>query len=397
MVEGMDVLVAGAGPAGWVAAAACAHAGLDTVLVAPNPHARWPATYGLWSDECALLPGGSRWVEAGAVALTASTHRLASGYAVLDNESVRAALVHPQIATVADGVAAVRTGPHGSSVTLSSGRVLAAAVVVDATGVRRVLSGGPARGPRAEQSAFGVLLPGTAGAPLLAPGEALFMDWRPVPGFDPSTFLYAVPLPDGRVLLEETSLARRPGLGLAQLRARLLARLGSHGIVTTGGASERVRFPLDLPVPRGRPGVVTFGAAAAMVHPATGYGVADALRLGPRVAAAIAAGLDREPAAAVRAARQVLWNPATRAVYALRRRGLAVLLSLPAERLPQFFELFFELPPDLQHRYLAGRDDLAGTARAMTALFRAADRSMRTSIAKHWAKPVNLSSFFVNS
>ncbi|HEV2780441.1 MAG TPA: lycopene cyclase family protein [Actinophytocola sp.] len=393
----MDVLVAGAGPAGWAAAAACAAAGLDTVLVDPAPHARWRATYGLWTEDCTVLPAGSRWVQAGARAVAMTEHRLDRTYAVLDNESVRTALTRPEIATVADGVTAAYTGPHGSSVALTSGRVLAAAVVIDATGTRRVLSGGPVRAPRVEQSAFGVVLPAGAATPLVEPGAALFMDWRPVPGFDPSTFLYGVPLPDGRVLLEETSLARRPGMGLAELRSRLLARLGAFGVPVSGGATERVRFPLDLPVPRRRAGVVTFGAAAALVHPATGYGVADSFRLAPRLAEAISGGLGRDPGMAIRAARQALWPPSARAVRVLRRRGLSVLLALPPARLPQFFELFFRLPPDLQRTYLAGRDDIAGTARAMTAIFRAAEGPLRASIARHWAKPVNLGPFSVNN
>lgn len=393
----MDVLVAGAGPAGWTAAAECARLGLDTVVVAPNPQARWPAIYGMWADEAALLPAGSRWVEAPARVVAESEYRLETGYAVLDNESVRHALTRPEIATVAGTVAEVRTGPHGSSVALTSGRVLAAAIVIDATGTRRVLSGGPGAPPRAEQSAFGVVLPGAAARGLLTDGEALVMDWRPVPGFDPSTFLYAVPLPDGRVLLEETSLARRPGLGLAELRGRLLARLAEHGIATGGGATERVRFPLDLGVPRSQAGVVAFGAAAGLVHPATGYSVAESVRLAPRLAAAIVDGLGRDPGAAVRAGRHAVWPPAARAVHALRRRGLAVLLALPPQRVPRFFELFFDLPPDLRRRYLAGREDFAGTARAMRAIFGAADRPMRAAIARHWAKPVNLASFFANS
>ena len=75
------------------------------------------------------------------------------------------------------------------------------------------------------------------------------MDWRPdhgEPGWP--TFLYAVPLGGGAVLLEETSLARRPGLPLPVLRRRLHARLARHGITAPADARvERVRFPVDRP------------------------------------------------------------------------------------------------------------------------------------------------------
>ena len=380
-----QVVVAGAGPAGWAAAHECARRGLDVVLVAPSPEAPWPATYGLWRDECALLPAGSRWIEAPAtLAIAVSAHTLARSYVILDNDSVRAALAHPGIRVLADSIAEVHSGPRGCAVTLRSGRLLAGTVVINATGPR------PARTPRAEQTAYGLVLPtaseylkapfresGYPKAPFREPGylkgafrETLFMDWRPAPGFDRSTFLYAVPLPGDRVLVEETSLARRPGLGFAELRARLLARG-----VPAAGTVERVRIPLDLPVPRRRPGVIPFGAAAGLVHPATGYSVADTFRLAPRVADALAGG---SPEAVWR----VIWPASARAVHRLRRRGLAVLLGLDARQVPEFFEIFFGLTPELQRIYLSERTNVAGTAEAMLAIFGAADRSLRRNIAR---------------
>jgi lycopene beta-cyclase len=354
-----DVVVAGSGPAGWAVAHQCALAGLDVVLVAPSPNASWPATYGLWLDECALLPPTSRFVSAPTTrAFARSAHTLSRSYAVLDNDSVRLALAHPGITVVSDHIAEVHAGPRGCAITLRSGRLLAGKVVINTTGSRR-----PDRTPRAEQTAYGLVLPA-------ASAEAVFMDWRAPSGFDPSTFLYSVPLPGDRVLVEETSLARRPGLGFAELRARLLAR----GF-PPAGAVERVRIPLDLPVPRKRPGVIPFGAAAGLVHPATGYSVADAFRLAPKVAAALADGSPED-------AWQVIWPASARAVHRLRRRGLAVLLRLEADQVPEFFERFFGLSPVLQQKYLSERVDVVGTAEAMLAIFLAADRSLRRSIAR---------------
>ncbi len=101
------------------------------------------------------------------------------------------------------------------------------------------------------------------------------------------------------VLLEETSLARRPGLPLPVLRRRLLARLAHHGITPPADAPvERVRFPVDDPR-HNAPGVLGFGAAAPLVHPATGFSVADALRLAPAVADAL---VDRRAAGRATAA-----------------------------------------------------------------------------------------------
>jgi lycopene beta-cyclase len=353
-----DVLVAGGGPAGWAVADQCARHGLRTVLVDPRPGAPWRATYGMWRDECALLPSGSTWVEASAT--WACGRRLARGYAVLDNESVRTAVANPDVRVIAGEVGSVRAG----MVTLTSGRVLATTVVVDATGPP------PGRGPAAEQTAFGVVLPAEVAAPLVAPGEAVFMDWR---GGDGRTFLYAVPLTGGRVLVEETSLARRPAMDTAELRTRLLIRLATHG-VSPGRETETVRIRLDLPVPRRRAGVVPFGAAAAMVHPATGYSVAESFRLAPRVADAIARGRDA-------AAWRVLWSPSARVVHGLRGRGLAVVLGLDTG-LPEFFDVFFDLSPESQRRYLSEREDVGGTVAAMGALFWRADWRLRGRIAR---------------
>jgi lycopene beta-cyclase len=384
-----DVVVSGAGPAGWAAADQCARHGLQTVLVAPRPQARWPATYGVWADETDLLPEGSRWVDAPAPRVVAVTQRrLTRGYAVLDNDTVRTALAAAEVRQVADRVVSASYGPRGCSVRLASGRVLAAATVIDATGASRVLAGGPAPAPRAEQTAFGIVLPSHS-AGTLAGTTALLMDWSTPPGFAGRwpTFLYVVPLPAGRVLVEETSLARRPGLGTPELRDRLAARLAAHGVALTGGVREHVRIPVDLPVPRPGSGAIPFGLAAAMVHPATGYGIAETFRLASCVAEAISTGLPSGPAAAIRAARHALWSPAARAVHQLRRAGLRMLLNLPPAHVPKIFELFFSLPADLQRAYLSGRKDLHGTAAAMAVLFRTADLPVRGAMVGGLLRP----------
>ncbi len=399
----IDVLIVGAGPAGWALADACARLGLRATLVAPRPHATWRPTYGMWADETSSLPAGARWVTARARVHAGESRLLARSYAVLDNESVRTALTHPDVSVVAGR--AVSVGPH--AVTLADGRHLTAETVITATGAYglwttpahapelsdlagKVEIGGPpdrANGPfarrspdrdraggsghagqsgarhrgRVEQTAYGVFVSPEAAAPLVAPGEAVFMDWRqPMTG--PATFLYAVPTADGRVLLEETSLAARPGLAMAVLRERLQARLAHHGI-SPDGAIERVRFPVDR-----RPSPNAFGAAAGITHPATGYGVADMFTLAPTVAKAIARG---------RPTHSALWTPRAKAVHRLRRHGLRTILALPPDQLPGFFGRFFDLPEHHQRAFLSGRADAKGTAQAMAALFRAASWPLR--------------------
>ncbi|MDQ3578766.1 MAG: lycopene cyclase family protein, partial [Actinomycetota bacterium] len=179
----VEVIVVGGGPAGWAVADACAREGLDTVLVNPDPFARWPATYGLWEDQ---VPEGVQAMRATALA---TGRALSRGYAVLDNDSALAVFSGGGVRAVAGSVVAAEFGSRGATVVLTSGVRLACAVVIDASGVRRVLSGGPPRGTRVEQTAFGVVVP--ADTPLVTPGAAVFMDgWSTLD--DEPTFLYAV-------------------------------------------------------------------------------------------------------------------------------------------------------------------------------------------------------------
>ena len=172
------------------------------------------------------------------------------------------------------------------------------------------------------------------------------------------------------MLLEETSLARRPGLPMAQLEDRLSARLARHGVDTAPGRPRWSASTSPSTTARHRAaGVLGFGAAAPLMHPATGFSVAATLRLAPAVADALAAHLPGDPRGALAAAQAVLWPPAAQAVHLLRRRGLEALLRMPPEEVPAFFEVFFALPEHHRWAYLTGRDDLLATVAAMNALF----------------------------
>ena len=378
--EPCDVVVVGAGPAGRALAGACAARGLRTTLLDPAPERVWRITYGAWSAELPPeLPGSAVAVRARGRAVALSERELGWEYSVLDVPGLRAHL-DAGLADVSARVGrAAGVGPDG--VLLVDGSLLPARVVVDAGGYRQPLRAAPGRvRASAEQTAYGVIVDEGTAAPVVAPGEAMFMDWRPA---DDSggwpTFLYAVPLGGGRVLLEETSLARRPGLALDELRERLLARLARHGVIPDPDVEvERVHFPVDSPRHSRRASdAIGFGAAAPLMHPATGFSVATALRLAPQVAEAIAAHLPGDARGALAAARAVLWPPAARAVHNLRRRGLEALLRMPPDEVPAFFEVFFALPERHRWAYLTGRDDLAGTVAAMNALFGQAGWGLR--------------------
>ncbi|WP_405138314.1 lycopene cyclase family protein [Nocardia sp. NBC_01388] len=356
-----DLLVCGLGPAGRALAYRALRQGQSVTVVDPQPERQWNATYAAWADE---LPD---WVSAqvlaavvdNPIAWTTRRVELARRYVVFDTARLQESLdlTGARILTdrVADIVAPTRSGQHAHdlpSVRLASGAVLPAGRVINARGVPR----SPAL---AEQTAYGVVVDRAQ----WAEPETLFMDWRQDNGADPSeprSFLYAVPLSDDAVLLEETCLAGRPALDSTVLRDRLTHRLRSRGITLTGEERiERVRFPVH----GGKPGRTTFGAAGGLLHPASGYSVATALRTADTLSAG-----------------DSIWPHSARAVHALRLAGLRVLLALPPQDLPVFFDAFFTLPAARQRAYLSGRDDLPGTAAAMSALFTALPWRLRRTL-----------------
>ncbi|MEV6320235.1 lycopene cyclase family protein [Nocardia sp. NPDC051787] len=345
-----DLIVCGLGPAGRALAHRATARGRTVIALDPRPERGWTATYAAWADE---LPD---WLAPEAIAATVArplawgtrAHRVDRRYVVLDTARLQMSLSLSGARIIQDR--AVEVSPE--RVTLASGRSIAAARVVDARGLTR----SPAR---AEQTAYGVIVDAERCAGL----EPLFMDWRADNGAaagETPSFLYAIPLDDERMLLEETCLAGRPALAGSRLRLRLHHRLRSRGIRLTGAEPvEHVRFPVQ----GGRPGPHTFGAAGGFLHPATGYSVAAALA----AADAMAAGQD-------------VWPADARVVHRLRGAGLRALLALPPADIPQFFDAFFELPPAAQRAYLSGRTDLTGTVDAMRSLFAALPWRLRRRV-----------------
>jgi lycopene beta-cyclase len=343
-----DVIVCGLGPAGRALAHRCLAHGLTVIAIDPLPYRHWSATYAAWEDE---LPG---WLDPAVVAAKidrptawgARCHRLERRYVVLGTARLRESLDLNGARVIAERV----VGLDRRSVTLDSGAVLIGGRIIDARGIGR----SPAL---AEQTAYGVVVTADHIDPL-------FMDWRPDNGAHPEappSFLYAVPLGGGAMLLEETCLAGRPALNGAVLRDRLEHRLRSRGIELTGSEPmERVRFPVQ----GGRPGARRFGAAGGFTHPATGYSVAASLAAADMVASGASA-----------------WPVTARAVYALRAAGLCAMLALPPADIPVFFDAFFTLSPTVQRAYLSGRTDLGGTLGAMCTLFAGLPHGLRRRIA----------------
>lgn len=379
----VDVLVVGKGPAALAAAAALAGQGLRTGVLGPAGPLHWPARYGAWADDLAAAghadAAGRSWPAAVMDAGEGRRHVLPRAYALVDNARLLATLAGRcdggGVAWV-DGVAAsVAHEARRSLVTLQDGSRVAARVVVDASGHRPALVERDAEPAQAFQTAFGLSLR-VEGTPL-DPGQAVLMDWSDdhlsadgrggVP-----TFLYAFPLDPGRVFVEETALAARPAVGYDVLETRLRTRLRAMGIDATHvEGTERVLIPMGGALPDPRQRVVGFGAAAGMVHPATGYSVVRSLAAAPALAATLARELGRgaRPSYAAREAWRTVWPADALRRHALYRFGMETLLTLDGQATREFFDRFFELPQEDWGGYLADRLPSAELARIMARFF----------------------------
>ncbi len=341
-----DVCVVGLGPTGRALAHRAMRAGLDVVAVDPRPGRLWPPTFSCWVDELPeWLPGSAiaQRIEA-PVVWTKSAHRIERPYCVLSKQGLYEALSLDD-ATVLAGRAA-RVERH--RVDLQDGSAVTAAAVFDTRGL-------PSPGPRRTAGAHGIFVDAERAAPMVGEGEGLLLDWRDENGAgpgEPPSFLYSVPLGDGTVIFEETSLGLRGGMPQHELRRRTLNRLAAHGIRLRGDEpSEAAHYPLDQPPPkRGAAGPIPFGSRGGMMHPCTGYSVADSLALVDTAIEALRTGGD--PVAA-------LWPWQARLVYWMRMRGLYGLGRLTTAQSISMFDAFFTASPRQQRALLSAHDDYA--------------------------------------
>jgi lycopene cyclase-like protein len=395
-----DVAILGSGPAAWATASACAQAGLSVTLIAPDPEADWPQTYGVWLDQLDLpvrklfglgsgdvLPLSHEWPTIDAV--TDATRDLKRAYGLLDNHAVRVALhetaASTGLLTVRTALAKDVTHDQWSSVAVSKGRAVSARIVIDATGaqspfVQRVSHGsvvGPS--PYAMQAAYGIVAE-VDGDPY---ARSVLMDWSG-PNRRDASFLYALDL-EGRWLLEETSLARNPALSPEELKARLYSRLRGMGVtITATHSEEHVLFPMNVGLPVVGQRSLAIGAAGAIVHPATGYSVAASLRLAPRLAASLHAAFAVASADAqsiADAGWQAIWPGDRRKARNLESYGLDRLLTMNQSEIRGFFHAFFALGPSVMSTYLGGDSSSAELAAVMWKVFQKAPLRIRSRLA----------------
>lgn len=361
----VDLLIAGSGPSALRLAADSGRAGLSVIIVSPTLTDVFPESFGLFEDQIpeALRDAvRCRW-DAVSVRVPGNEHTLDRPYARLNSAALHM-LLHRDARDqgcvgLEDRVLdATLDGAH-FDVRLASGARCKARRVVDCTGHRRVLVAGQAA--EHHQVALGATLVGPHG--LTRP---LLMDFT---GETEGTFLYALPLSPTELFVEETALITAKAPGWEQLEKTLRLRLRSIGLVGELTVHEHCVIPMDTELPDLTSPVVAFGAAAGLVHPATGYQLAASLALSAPLATCLRDTLDQSPTAAAQACWEVLWPSERQRVRELRLFGARFIAGLSREDQAGFFDAFFQLRSPLVDAYLAHNGGLADTCIAMLHVF----------------------------
>lgn len=383
-----DIGVLGSGPAALAIAAACNHRGASVTVIAPEPRAGWKPNYCLWADD---LPRGLEdlaehfWPEA-SVATSLGVRILTRAYVKLDTQALQSffwdSLRAGSVRVVPHRAVRLDHDADGTTIHTEGGSSHRVGVVIDASGAQSRFVKRVHQKPPAFQTAYGLLL--QAPGHDFDPERMVLMDFRPAsPGAtEPPSFLYGLPLSEGRLFVEETSLARRPAVPTELLRVRLESRLVSLGLERcTRIGEEYCSIPMGLGLPAAGQSVVPFGAAASMVHPASGYLIAHVLRKADPVAGSILDGLDTGGVGmGLESGTATLWPRAQRSVWEVYGLGLEAIVGMNAHQTMRFFDSFFQLPLEDWSGYLAGTLAPSKLGGVMTRLFRGLPAALRWNL-----------------
>jgi lycopene beta-cyclase len=401
-----EILVVGGGPAGLSLATEFARLGRSTTLVDAHLGKPWGRSYGSFLSDlrgCGVDSTFVRIYERPEVRVEEDS-RLVVGesYARLDTsllqslllknaERAGVALISGDVrsveleATTGAGLCEILADPgpghHGSEPTLLTKKVQ---LVVNAGGGRELLRADRGRPPSLFQTALGYWV--NASSHPFEPGEMSLMDFRPVDDGDPPTFLYAMPETGdprgpGCVFVQETNLVSEEPVSMHLLRERLHKRLELMGLTECPIiGTERCLIPMGGSLPHEDSPLLPFGAAAGLVHPATGYQLARALRLAPQVAEAAALELNESPRKAIRAGVHVMWPRHTRRAFQLYEAGARAISGLSAAQTRTFVHEFFSLPNKRAIRFMTGDMQPEEIIETMWRVFTAASGAVRAGL-----------------
>ncbi|EFN58632.1 hypothetical protein CHLNCDRAFT_19656 [Chlorella variabilis] len=389
-----DVAVVGAGPAGLALAAELAQQGLSVVLV--SPESKFVNNYGVWLDEFKDLglehTLDTVWDDAVCFFKEQQAVRVGRPYGRVCRRRLREHLVArcaaAGVAYLEAEVADASSSPSDQSahLGLADGRRLSCRLAVLASGqaAGKLLKYEAGVPPVAAQTAYGIEAEVEGYGDSYPTDAMLFMDFRrhhtglydgtanrQQPGksqhgkdglwgteAEVPSFLYAMPLGGNRVFLEETCLVARPAMPFATLKRRLERRCRALGIEVKEVHEEEWSYiPVGGPLPLPDQPVAAYGAAASLVHPATGYSITRSLREAPATARAVQLALQEQPssAAAVRYVWEALWTQERRRQTSFQVFGMELLCQLDTGSTADFFTTFFRLPHSFWRGFLASK------------------------------------------
>ncbi len=393
-----DVLVLGSGPGALSIAAALGNENLNVeVLSETDPLKPWPFTYGIWGEEVDQLGLSDllehRWTNTVSFFGEGSSNekdkknkptRHNKDYGLFNKEKLQkywinqceSASVKWHIGSAVDLV----TDSVTSTVTTSSGIKICSRVVIDATGYKPAFLKIPNNGPIAVQTCYGIV--GEFSSPPVEKEQFVLMDYRcdhlsQKERLEPPTFLYAMDFGNNRYFLEETSLGLSPPLSLEVLKLRLNKRLKHRGIELTKLEYEELGafLPMNMPIPSLDQPILSFGGAAGMVHPASGYLVGSLLRRAPIVAKAISKAIQdhtKSPEQIAKSGWVALWPKELIRKKALYTFGLEKLMRFKEDQLRNFFIEFFRLPEEQWYKFLTNTSSLKELVESMWNMYKKA-------------------------
>ncbi|KAG8387474.1 hypothetical protein BUALT_Bualt02G0025000 [Buddleja alternifolia] len=371
-----DVIVIGAGPAGLRLAEEVSNYGIKVCCIDPSPLSMWPNNYGAWVDEFEGLGLGDcldkTWPMACVYINDEKTKYLGRAYGRVGRKELKLKLL---CNCVTNGVKfykakawKVEHKEFESSIVCDDGNEFKASLIVDASGFTSSFVEYDKPRNHGYQIAHGILA--EVDQHPFDLDKMVLMDWRDSHlGNEPylrasnlkfPTFLYAMPFDKNLIFLEETSLVSRPVLSYMEVKKRMVARLRQLGIrVRAVIEDEKCVIPMGGPLPKIPQKVMAIGGNSGIVHPSTGYTVAQTMALAPLLAEAIV-----ECLGSTRMIRGTpLYNRAWNGLWPLERRctrefncfGMETLLKLDLNGIRRFFDAFFELNPHYWEGFLSSR------------------------------------------
>ncbi|OVA08403.1 2-oxoacid dehydrogenase acyltransferase [Macleaya cordata] len=406
----LDVVIIGCGPAGLSLAAEAAKLGLQVGLIGPD--LPFTNNYGVWEDEFKDLglEGCIEHVWKDTIVYLDSDDPILIGRAYgrvsrqLLYEELLRRCVESGVSYLNSKVERIIEAMEGHSlVACESGIVIPCRLATVASGAASgKLLQYEVGGPRVSvQTAYGLEVE-VENNPY-DPSLMVFMDYRDymkqkVQGLEEEypSFLYAMPMSPTRVFFEETCLASRNAIPFDQLKKKLMSRLKTMGIRVIKVYEEEWSYiPVGGSLPNTEQKNLAFGAAASMVHPATGYSVVRSLSEAPKYASVIAKILKQDVYSKHAVTHEMstknisilawntLWPQERKRQRAFFLFGLELILQLDIEGIRTFFQTFFRLPNWMWKGFLGS--SLSSTDLLLFALymFILAPNSMRMCLVRH--------------